>query len=162
LTIAGGGGARIVVFVDGFAVAGGFGQANGTGNDCSHDLFSQVATEVFADLLAEPGPGVVHGENDSKDGERGIETTLFDSLNQVENFSNSFECEVFALDGHEDFFCGDEGAGHEQADAGRAVENDEIESGIESKGVQGLADAEQWVFQSGQLDFSSSKIHLGR
>ena len=142
-------------------MAGCFGQADGAGNDGSHDLFSQVAAEVFADLLAEPGPGVVHGENDSKDGERGVEASLFDSLNEIKNFAYSFEGEVFALDGHENLFCSDKGACHKEADAGRAVENDEIESGIESKGVEGLADAEQWVFQSSQLDFSARKIQLG-
>ena len=120
-----------------------------------------MATEVFADLLAEPGPGVVHGENDSKDGERGVEASLFDSLNEIKNFAYSFEGEVFALDGHENLFCSDKGAGHKEADAGRAVENDEIESGIESKGVEGLADTKQWVFQSSQLDFSARKIQLG-
>ena len=143
-------------------MAGGFGQAHGAGNDRSHNLFSQVIAEVFADLLAQAGPGVVHGENDSKDGERGVEASLFDSLNEIKNFAYSFEGEVFALDGHKNLFCSDERAGHEEADARRAVENDEIESGIESKGIEGLADAEEWVFQSSQLDFRSRKIQLGR
>ena len=34
LAVAGGGGAGVVVFVDGLAVAGGLGQANGAGNNC--------------------------------------------------------------------------------------------------------------------------------
>ena len=143
-------------------MAGCFGQADGAGNDGSHDLFSQVAAEVFTDLLAEAGPGVVHGQNNAEDGEGWVEASLFDSLNEIKNFAYSFEGEVFALDGHENLFCSDKGACHKEADAGRAVENDEIESGIESKGVEGLADAEQWVFQSGQLYLRSRKIQLGR
>jgi len=105
-----------------------------------------VAAEVFTDLLAEAGPGVVHGQNNAEDGEGGVESALFDSFDQIEDFSDSFEGEVFALDGNENLFCSDKGAGHKEADAGRAVENDEIESGIESKGVEGLADTKQWVF----------------
>ena len=142
-------------------MAGGFGQADRSGNDRSHDLFSQVAAEVFTDLLAEAGPGVVHGQNNAEDGEGGVESALFDSFDQIEDFSDSFEGEVFALDRNENLFCSDKGAGHKEADAGRAVENDEIESGIESKGVEGLADTKQWVFQSSQLDFSTRKIQLG-
>jgi len=135
-------------------VAGSLGQAYGAGNDRSHNLFSQVIAEVFADLLAQAGPGVVHSQNNAENGEGGVKSALFDSLDQIEDFSNPFESEVFALDGYENLFRSDEGAGHEKANARRAVENDEIESRIESKGVEGLADAEEWVFESSQLDFS--------
>ena len=103
---------------------------------------------------AQAGPGVVHSQNNAENGEGGVKSALFDSLNEIKNFTYSFEGEVFALDGHENLFCSDECTGHEETDARRAVENDEIESGIESKGIKGLADAEEWVFQSSQLDFS--------
>jgi len=119
-----------------------------------------VASEIFADLLTESSPGVVHGQNNAENGEGGVESALFNPLDQIEDLSDSFESEVFALDGHENLFCSDEGAGHEEANAGRAVEDDEIKSGIESKGIEGFADSEQWVFQSGQLDFRTRKIQF--
>ena len=40
LAVAGGGGARGIVLVDGLAVAGGLGQANGAGNNCLKNLSS--------------------------------------------------------------------------------------------------------------------------
>ena len=97
-----------------------------------------MATKVIADVLAEAGTSVVHGEDNAHDGEIWILTTLFDSLHQVENFTNPFQSEVFALDGYENLFCSDESAGHEQANAGRAVEDDQIKGGIEAKGIEGF------------------------
>ena len=104
-----------------------------------------MATKVIADVLAEAGTSVVHGEDNAHDGEIWILTTLFDSLNQVENFTNSLQSEVFALDGYENLFCSDESAGHEQANAGRAVEDDQIEGGIEPKGIEGFADVGEGI-----------------
>lgn len=99
-----------------------------------------MATKVIADVLAEAGTGIVHGEDNAHDREVRILASLFDSLHQIENFSNTFESEVFALNGNENLFCSDEGAGHEQADTGRAVEDDQIKGGIEPKGIEGFAD----------------------
>ena len=104
-----------------------------------------MATKVIADVLAEAGTSVVHGEDNAHDGEIWILTTLFNSLHQVENFTNPFQSEVFALDGYENLFCSDEGAGHEEADAGRAVEDDQIEGGIEPKGIEGFADVGEGI-----------------
>ena len=107
-----------------------------------------MATKVIADVLAKASTSVVHGEDNAHDGEIWILTTLFDSLNQVENFTNPFQSEVFALDGYENLFCSDEGAGHEQADAGRAVEDDQIKGGIEPKGIEGFADVGEGIVHS--------------
>ena len=142
-------------------MAGGLGQADGAGNDRSHDLFSQVAPEVLADLLTEAGPGVVHGQNNAEDGEGWVEASLFDSLDQIKDFSNPFESEVFALDGYENLFCSDEGAGHEKADAGRAVEDDEVECGIQPQGVEGLADVDERVFHPCEIHLRPRKVELG-
>ena len=98
--------------------------------------------EIVTHLLAEAGAGIVHGEEDAEDGEVGIQATFLDFFDEVEDFADSLEGEVLTLDGDENFFRGDEGAGHEQADAGRAVEQDEIEGGIVFEGSEGLADAE--------------------
>ena len=104
-----------------------------------------MATKVIADVLAEAGTSVVHGEDNAHDGEVRILASLFDSLHQVENFTNPFQSEVFALDGYENLFCSDESAGHEQANAGRAVEDDQIEGGIEPKGIEGFADVGEGI-----------------
>ena len=104
-----------------------------------------MAAQVIANVLAEAGTGIVHGEDNAHDGEVRILASLFDSLHQVENFANPLQSEVFALDGYENLFCGDEGAGHEEADAGRAVEDDQIEGGIEPKGIEGFTNVGEGI-----------------
>ena len=107
-----------------------------------------MATKVIADVLAEAGTSVVHGEDNAHDGEVWILASLFDSLHQVENFTNSLQSEVFTRNGNENLFCSDEGAGHEEADAGRAVEDDQIEGGIEPEGIEGFADVGEGIVHS--------------
>ena len=60
MAVAGGGGSCIIVFVNGLAVTGGFGETNGSGDDGAEDLFSEVRAEILTDLLAEAGAGIVH------------------------------------------------------------------------------------------------------
>ena len=107
-----------------------------------------MATKVIADVLAEAGTSVVHGEDNAHDGEVRILASLFDSFHQIENFTNPFQSEVFALDGYENLFCSDEGASHEEADAGRAVEDDQIKGGIEPKGIEGFSDVGEGIVHS--------------
>ena len=104
-----------------------------------------MAAQVIADVLAEAGTGIVHGEDNAHDGEVRILASLFDSLHQVENFTNPFQSEVFALNGYENLFCSDEGAGHEEADTGRTVEDNQIECGIEAKWIEGFTNMGQGI-----------------
>jgi hypothetical protein len=87
--------------------------------------------------------------------------SLFDSFDQAENLSHSFEGKVLALDRNEDFVGGDESTGHEETHARWAIEDDEIESGVVAEGCEGIADAKKGVLDSGELHFCSRQIHLG-
>jgi len=124
-------------------------------------LGTEVLPEIVADLLAEAGTGIIHGEKDPEDGEIGVQATFPDFFGEVEDFSHALQCEVFALNRDEDFFRGDEGAGHEEPDAGWAVEQDEIERGIVFEGGKSLANPEEGVFQAGQFDFGPGEIQFG-
>ena len=53
----------------GFAVAGGFGEADVAGDDGLEELFAEEISEVVGDLLGEVGAVVVHGEQDAFEGE---------------------------------------------------------------------------------------------
>jgi hypothetical protein len=68
--------------------------------------------------------------------------SLFDSFDQAENLSHSFEGKVLALDRNEDFVGGNESTGHEETHAGGAIENHEIKGWIVAEGCEGFADAE--------------------
>ena len=87
--------------------------------------------------------------------------SLFDSLDQAENLSDSFKGKVLALHRNKDFVGGDESTGHEEPDAGWAIEDDEIESGIVAEGCEGVADTEKGVLDSGEFHFCSRQIHFG-
>ena len=111
--------------------------------------------------MAQAGAGIVHGQGNSQNGEGGVLAALFDSLHQVENFTNPLQSEVFALDGYENLFGGDEGAGHEEANAGRAVEDDQIEGGIEAKGIESGTDMAERVVHSGEVHFGPGEVEFG-
>ncbi len=81
--------------------------------------------------------------------------SLFDSFDQAENLSHTFESKVLALDRYEDFVGGDESTGHEEPDAGWAIENHEIESWVVAEGCEGVADAEQGIFEGGEFHFGA-------
>ena len=111
--------------------------------------------------MAQAGAGIVHGQGNSQNGEGGVLAALFDPLDQVENFTNPLQSEVFALDGYENLFCSDEGAGHEEANAGRAVEDDQIEGGIEAQGIESGTDVAERVFHSGEVHFGPGEVEFG-
>jgi len=125
-------------------------------------LGTEVLAEILADLLAEAGAGIIHGEKDPEDGEFGVQAAFPDFFDQVEDFSHPLQCEVLALDRDEDFFGGDEGAGHEEPDAGGTVEQDKVERGIVFERGESLADTEEGVFQTGQFDLGPGEIQFGR
>ena len=141
-------------------MAGSFGQPNRPRDDGLHDLLSKMFAEVLADLLAESGAGVVHGQKNAEDGEGGIQAALLDSFDQVENFSDSFEGEIFTLHWDKDLFGCDEGTGHQETDAGRAVENHEVKGGVMAEGMEGFPDSEKWVGESCELDFRAGEVEF--
>ena len=142
-------------------MTGGFSETDGSGDDGAEDLFSEVGAQILTDLLAEAGAGVVHGEDNSEHGEAGVEFSLLNPFDQIENLAHSFQGKVLALDGDENLVGGDKGAGHEETNAGGAIEDDEIESGIVAEGCEGIADTEKGVLDSGEFHFCSRQIHLG-
>ena len=141
-------------------MAGSFGKADRSRDDGLHDLFSEVRAEIFADLLAESGAGVVHGQKNAEDGEGGVEAALLDSFDQVENFSDSFEGEIFALHGYKDLFGRDECTGHQESDAGWAVENHEVKGRVMAEGVERFPDTEKWVGETRELDFRAGEVEF--
>ncbi len=141
-------------------MAGGLGEPDRAGDDRLEYLGAEVLAEVFANLLAEAGAGVVHGEENPQNGEIRIQATFADFLDEVEDFANPFEGEILTLHGDEDTFGRHERTGHEETDAGRAVEDDEIEGGVVLEGGEGLTDAEQGVLQGGQFDLRPGQVEF--
>ncbi len=125
------------------------------------NLIAQVTTQILTDVLTEAGARIVHGQNDAENGQIWILASLLDSLHEVENFSNSLQSEVLTLDGDENLFCSHEGAGHEQANAGGAVEDDQIEGGIQTQGIESGTDVAKRVVHSGEIHFGPGEVEFG-
>src|ERR1700730_3356609 len=80
----------------GFSMAGGFGEAYVAGDTRLEELVVEEGFEVFVDLLREIGAVVVHGEEDSLKGKRGIKG-LGDAVEGRHKFGDTLEGEIFSL-----------------------------------------------------------------
>src|ERR1700722_15431400 len=89
-----------VVEVDWFAMTRRFGQANVPWNDGLKDLRAEEAPQVRGDLLGKRSALVVHRQHDALDRQRGIQGSS-DPHESVQQFGNSLERQVFALNGHQ-------------------------------------------------------------
>ncbi len=127
-----------VVECDGFAVAGGFGEADVAGDGGFEELFAEEAGEVVADLLGEVGAVVEHGEEDAFEGEGGVEAGG-DAVERGHELGDAFEGEVFGLHGDEEGVGCDEGVEGEEIECGWAVEEDE--GVLVADGGEGVAEA---------------------
>ncbi len=126
-----GGGAESGGFVlhDGFAVAGSFAEADGARDDCAVDDILEMGLHLGDDGLREIVPHE-HCQEDPGDTEPWIGFTFRDLRDDTVDFRESFEGEVFALDGDEEFVGSGEGVGHQDAEGGRAIEEDVVEGGF--------------------------------
>src|SRR5260370_26210878 len=88
-----------VIGQDSFAETGRFGQAYAAGDDGAEDLVLEEVAEVGGHLTGEVRPVVVHGEEDTFDGE-GVLKGFPNAVDGVHELGDAFEGEEFALDGY--------------------------------------------------------------
>lgn len=150
-----------IVFDDGLAEAGGFAEADaawdeGIINDVVEDL-----AHVVDDLLGEVHAGIEHGHDDAFDFEIGVGAAFADLRDDLDDFGEAFESEVFALDGDEQFIRCGESAGHQHAEGGGAVEQHVIEVAAIAQRGKDLADAGEVVASLGEFDFATGEFLVG-
>src|ERR1035437_8579138 len=104
-----------VIGQDGFAEAGRFGQTYAAGDDGPEYFIFEEIAEVGGHLTGEVGPVVVHGEEDTFDGQ-GVLEGFANPVDGVHEFGDAFQGEEFALDGYQDGIGGD-----------RRIEGEEID-----------------------------------
>ena len=120
---------------------------------------SEVLASVGDNLSREVEAGVVHGEEDAVDSERGIDG-LLDPVDRVEQLGESFKCVVFALDRDEDCVCGGEHVDGQQAERGWTVDEDVVVA--IAKGRDGVPHGELTILAIDQLDLSACEVWGGR
>src|SRR5216683_3171902 len=139
----------------GLAVAGGFGEADVAGDAGGEELVVEEGFEVLGDLLGEVGAVVVHGEEDSLEGEGGVER-LGDAVEGGHELGDAFEGEVLGLHGDEEAVGGDEGVEGEEVEGWGAVEEDEGVVGAD--GGEGVAEAILAAVLGDELDVGADEV----
>src|ERR1035437_10220986 len=143
-----------VIGQDGFAEAGCFGQTNAAGDDGPEDFILKEVAEVGGHLTGEVGPVVVHGEEDTFDGELVLEG-FANAVDGVHEFGDAFQGKEFALDGYEYGIGGDQ-----------RIEGEEIEGrgAIDQNELVGVADLGEAVLAVGEVDefqVGSDQVFVG-
>ena len=85
---------------------------------CSRDLVGHVDRE--------PGPGVVHGQHDGRDLERLVQVGR-DQVHVAQELAQTLEGVVLALNGDEHLVRRGQAVDRDEAEGGRAVDEDEVE-----------------------------------
>lgn len=125
---------------------------NHIGEDGSH---------VIDHLLGEVHAGVEHGHDDALNGEVGVGTAFADLGDDLNDFGEAFESEIFALDGDEQFVRRGEGSGHEHSERRGAVENGVVEMAAGFKRGEDIADAGEVITGLGEFDFAACQFLVG-
>src|SRR6266699_6627908 len=89
-----------VVKYDWLSVTGCFGQSHVSGNYTVENLSAKKTPEVGGNLTRECCPIIVHGQDDSLNGQTRIERAT-DSHQSVQYFGNAFQRKVLALNRHQ-------------------------------------------------------------
>ena len=144
-----------VVEGDGFAVTGGLGEADVAGNGGFEEFFLEEVAEVGGDLLGEVGAVVGHGDEDAFEGEAGVEAAG-NAIEGSDELGDTFEGEVFGLEGYEQSVGGDEGVEGEEVEGRGAVKQEEGIGGAD--GREGIAQAVFAPVLTDELEVSADEI----
>jgi hypothetical protein len=146
-----------VVLLDGSSVAGSFGESDGTGDDDPEGV-EEMFTDLRFDVSGQIGACIVHGEQYAAQFELWVEIAL-DEFDGVGEVAESFEGEIFALDGDDDFISGGEGVDSEKAERGWAINEDEVE--VVSDGFECALHTEFAGHDGDKFDFGSDEGWAG-
>ena len=122
-------------------------------------LSSKKDFEVFVDLLGEVGAVVVHGEEDTFEGQARVEG-LGDAVERGHELGYAFEGEVFGLHGDEEAVGSDQGVEGEEIESRRAVEQDEWVVGADRG--EGFAELEFAIFERDELNRGADEVFAAR
>ena len=143
------------MFENGAAVAGGFAEADGAGDDGLENDFLEMVADFLDHGGVQVGAGVVHGHDETGEGEVGVSAGGADALHHVHKEGEAFEGVVFALDGDEEFVGGGQGVGHPDTEGGRAIEEGVVVLAGGAEGFEDAAELEERFVHAGDFDLGS-------
>ena len=118
-----------------------------------------MTAHLFVDLISETESAVIHSEEETLNFETRIHAGL-DNLYRVEQLADAFQGEVFALYGDDDRVGGGERVHCDEAQAGTAIDEDEIV--IFDDGTYHLLQRVLVILEVQQFDFGSDQVDVGR
>ncbi len=156
-----GAGAEGIVFEDGLAEAGGLAEADGAGDDRFEDEGGEMFADFLGDLAGEVGAHVVHSQENAADVEAIVDAGLFELLDHAENLAEAFHGEIFALEGDEEIIRRGEAVHRDEAEGGRAVEDDGAEALGVHQGAKDFAELDEVIVFLAELDFDGGEVNFG-
>ncbi len=113
-------------------------------------------------LRAQIRSAIEHRHDDARDAHLIVHAGIPDLLHHAHDFNQPFEREKFALNRREQFVGGGERIRHQNAERGRAIEQDEIESRIGAQGRQSFAETREMIIHPRDFDFRAGQIEIRR
>jgi hypothetical protein len=154
---------RGIILDDRKAVAGRFSKPNRTRDDRLKDFFPERIAHARHHFMAQVGARVVHRQHDAFQLQRRVAADALDALDHLENFRESFEREVFALQRNQHGVGRGQRIRHEHAERRRAIDQDELrDRPARAIVLQHAAQTGQAVLIGGELNFASGEIEFGR
>ena len=139
-------------------VAGRFGQAHIAGNDGVKHPVAIVALELVAHLLLQGDARIEHDPQQADQAQIAIEIGVYE-LDGVGEIGQPLQREIFALHGHDHALGRAQAVEREQAQGGRAVDEDEVV--IPAHRRQGVFQALFTLFKLNQLHLSARQLAIG-
>ncbi len=141
---------------------GSFADADRSWDDLLVDFVGEIFGDFFDNLAAEQGAAVIHGHDDTLEGEVGVCTGAADFIEDGDDFRQTFESEPFTLEWDENLIGGSERGSHEDAERWRGIEDAVFEKVVRLESLKNSAQAGEVVIGAGELDFDTGEIHFGR
>ncbi len=121
-------------------------------------LVPEVQPDFFADLTGQSVPSIEHGQEDSSQCQSGIEPRL-DELYRGQEPPQSLQCEILALQWHDDAVRRHQGVQREKSQGRRAIDDDVFI--IEIRGANQPAKFFFPVLDFDELDFHTGQVLVG-
>src|SRR5208282_2593569 len=140
------------------AETGGFGQADGAGDDGVKYKITEVLAHFLHHLGGEAGAGVEHGHDHAEQIQAGIDAGVAHLVEDFVADGNALQGVILALQGDDQVIGGGEGVEGEDAEGRGAVNHNHVKAPGGGDRGQQAGQAAEVVFGAGDLDFRAAHI----
>src|SRR5947209_18318423 len=121
-----------------------------------------MGPNVCHHLATEVRSAIEHRHDNAADLQLGVRARIADLFDDSDNFYETFESEILALNRRQQFIGGGERVGHENAERRRAIEQNEVEGIVRPKWRQSFGKPAEMIIETRDFNFRASEIEIGR